>query len=530
LGTVDLTKVVHLVPKEAASYKPPKSLMLPADRLAGQQAGGTWSQLFDYDWLQNRVPALGGLFWYAFIFMLGLFTYPLARRALPGLADKGYAFSRTFGLVLLAYVSWLMGSLGVGYNRTTIGVVFGGIVLVGAWQGWVQRKELAREWKSNRRAFLILESVFLALFIIDLLIRLGNPDLWHPSKGGERPMDFSYFNAVLKSTTFPPYDPWFAGGYINYYYYGFVLVGTPVKLLGIVPSIAYNLILPTLFALVGVSAFSIGSNLVRRNGNSSAADPLSLITGFASTALMLLLGNLGTIQMIVRTFQRAGAPGGLVGEANFFQRFAWGMDGFARILTRNAQLPGPGEWYWQPSRVIPAPGDVEPITEFPLFTFLYSDLHAHMIVMILTLFVIAWGLSFVLALRSASRDARLSLPALVTRYGSLSLLPILLGALVLGAIYPTNTWDAYTFIPLASLAVGYALFNAVEFKENKFNIPPVILRFAVAAAGALILVVLTFLFYRPYFQWWGSGYNDVDPWRGGHTPLSSYFTHWGLFL
>ena len=75
-------------------------------------------------------------------------------------------------------------------------------------------------------------------------------------------MDFSYFNAILKSTSFPPYDPWFAGGYINYYYYGFVLVATPVKLLGIVPTIAYNFILPTLFAIVATSAFSLGWNLL----------------------------------------------------------------------------------------------------------------------------------------------------------------------------------------------------------------------------------------------------------------------------
>ncbi len=78
-------------------------------------------------------------------------------------------------------------------------------------------------------------------------------------------MDFSFFNAILKSTSFPPYDPWFAGGTINYYYYGFVLVGMPVKLLGIVPTIAYNFILPTLFAMVAMGAFCVGWNLV--NGN-----------------------------------------------------------------------------------------------------------------------------------------------------------------------------------------------------------------------------------------------------------------------
>jgi uncharacterized membrane protein len=121
----------------------------------------------------------------------------------------------------------------------------------------------------------------------------------------------------------------------------------------------------------------------------------------------------------------------------------------------------------------------------------------------------------------------------------------------LGAIYPTNTWDAYAYLPLSAIALGYALFNALggwkpqlrlrsqpsltessqPTKVGFVNVEAALVaRLAIALAGALTLVALAFLFYQPYFHWWGSGYNDIDTWRGGHTPLSSYFTHWGVFL
>ena len=70
-------------------------------------------------------------------------------------------------------------------------------------------------------------------------------------------MDFAFFNAVLRSVYFPPEHPWFAEHYINYYYYGYIIAAIPTKLLGLLPSIAYNLILPSWFAMTGIGIFSV---------------------------------------------------------------------------------------------------------------------------------------------------------------------------------------------------------------------------------------------------------------------------------
>ena len=67
--------------------------------------------------------------------------------------------------------------------------------------------------------------------------------------GGRRTPGGGFLTAVLKSASFPPYDPWFAGGYINYYYYGFVLVATLILGLmrprPVAPAAATGIILPT---------------------------------------------------------------------------------------------------------------------------------------------------------------------------------------------------------------------------------------------------------------------------------------------
>ena len=60
----------------------------------------------------------------------------------------------------------------------------------------------------------------------------------------------------------------------------------------------------------------------------------------------------------------------------------------------------PGDWFWIASRAINAnEGEVQPITEFPYFTFLYGDLHAHMISMPLQLLALGWVVAVVLGSR-----------------------------------------------------------------------------------------------------------------------------------
>jgi uncharacterized membrane protein len=52
------------------------------------------------------------IIWYLVISILGLLAFPLAYRLLPALADRGYAFSRTLGLLLWGFVFWLLSSMG----------------------------------------------------------------------------------------------------------------------------------------------------------------------------------------------------------------------------------------------------------------------------------------------------------------------------------------------------------------------------------------------------------------------------------
>ena len=517
-GQVDLAQVVRVTPKQASGRIPP-NLMLPLERLEQQQAGGTWSELFDRDSWINSSPWASAAVWYLALMVLGIAVYPLVRWLLPGLRDGGYPFARLVGLVLLAYFAWMGGSLGLSFSRGWLAAFAILLVVAGAIAAWVQRKELKAEWKNKRAQFLRIELLFLAFFLLMLFIRVANPDLWHPAKGGEKPMDFAYFNAVLKSTSFPPYDPWFAGGYINYYYYGFVLVGSLVKLLGIVPSVAYNLILPSLFAMLALGGYSIAWNLwsawSSREGKGSRISPE--VVGFAAAVAVLILGNLGNIAMIFEGWARLGAEGVYISEAGFFTQFAWMLRGMLMSLGGQALPYGLGEWYWNPTRIIPAPNESAPITEFPLFTFTYADLHAHMIALPVTVLGLAWALSAVLSRAWNGLKNKWQVGA-----------SLMLGAIVIGSLRPINTWDFPIYLVIGMLATGYAIWrHGPRVKGEDRKLHPA---WHWVLGAPVVLALISVLAYKPFTDWYRQGYTSIRLWDGALTPSASYMVHWAIFL
>jgi YYY domain-containing protein len=517
LGKVDLDKVVRLTPAQAGDY--PGDLTLPAARLQQQRNGGTWADLFNRESIINRWPVLTVLVWYLFITLLGWLVYPFTRLALGGLVDKGYPASRLVGLVLFALIAWWIGSFGWAVTRLTLIICL--VLLAGLNTGlfiW-QKDEILQELRNKRRDLLTIELISAGFFLFFLFVRLGNPDLWHPYKGGEKPMDFSYFNAVIKSTSFPPYDPWFAGGYINYYYYGFVLAGMPVKLLGIVPATAYNLILPSLYSLLALVSVNIGWNLITTKLQ-TGEEPVDesrkntgLLAGLTTAILLQVFGNLGTVRQIWQSLQKIVAPGGTIEGAAFFQHLIWGVQGFFRYAAGTRLPVYPGDWYWVPSRVIPG----EPITEFPMFTFLYADLHAHMLALPLTALAVLWAVS--VFKRKCHWERWPQAGAC-----------LLLGGAVIGALRPTNTWDFPTYLALGGMVVFYTAFKYSQAGKVLNFLPEFWQKLTLAAAGSVVLVGISLVLYSPFAYWFGQAYNQVEIWKDARTPFDSYFTHWGLFL
>ena len=406
-------------------------LLLSDEAAKIQQSGGTWRSITFLRWLPDWLTPV---VWYLSAQLFALVVLPIAFVVFRPWPDRGYLFAKPLGLLLVSTTAWLIVSAGI--LEFSFGAVLLALAVLAVVSfGFIRAtgNDLLNHLKVNQKRFLRLEVLMLVGFLALLLIRAANPDLWHPWKGGEKPMDFAYLNAVVKSSTIPPYDPWHAGGYLNYYYFGQFMIATLIRFTGIVPSVAYNLAVPLLFMLTIAGVYAFVHGLAEMTLRARQIPPWSKNSPVAAGLLAIV-----------------------------FVSIAGNIDGLLQLLAgvgRTLFLDEPFGFFdfWRSSRMMEPGSPGNEITEFPFFTFLFADLHAHLIA--IPIAIAALAATIAVFLRIGRKR-----PALETLSGL-----FILGVL-LGSLRTINAWDFPTQLLMAGgfLVIGQLLVTNKSIFERLF--------------------------------------------------------------
>lgn len=417
------------------------------------------------------------LVWLVLLAALLAAGLPIALALFGRFPDAGWGFARMLAWLIAAYIVWIGASLRLFQFRAIWSILALALVAAIGWTIWYRRgrsAERQRRWRI-RRAALHAEAAFWIVFALFLAFRLVLPDAWHPFWGGEKPMEFALINAIGRSAFFPPFDPWFADGYVNYYYVGFYLIAFLGKLTGIPLEFAFNLALPTTMGLIASGAFSLGAVLSRGLTRRSR---LAIPGGWFAVVLVCLIGNLTTARSLLM-----GVP------ANY--------DPFV-------------QWVWNGSRVID-----NAITEFPFFSGLYADLHSHLVALPITLVAIA--LAYAIATHSRRLlgtphdPTKFTRPDLGFKLAALSL--------VLGTLSATNAWD----VPV------YAVLGTVSVYMASSSIPAQGRRIVWFVGINVAVIAGAYLLFFPFHRHFVALFSQValvrDP-----TDLMQFLSHLGAFV
>ena len=435
------------------------------------------------------------IIWWLLVQVLSILALPFTTILFKNLPDRGYAFGKALAILFVSYILWLAASTHILPNTRWAIILIIALCAIGSLIVFLRRRhEIIDSVSENRGVIIATETIFLLSFVLYAVVRAYNPDILHT----EKPMDFAFLNAILRSDYFPPHDPWLSGHSLNNYYFGHLMVATLTKLSGISSAITFNLSLALMFALAAIGAFSIVYNLVRL---SQGAFKTALSFGLVAAVFLLILGNLEAVLELLYAH-------GLGGEG------FWGWIGINGLdnPTGGHWYPTEHWWWWRASRVISPANGTDTIAEFPFFSFLLGDLHAHLMSLPFALLSLAFSLNIFASMEPIGLTwLRKNLPLFV------------LTIISLGALSVIHTWDLpiYTFIFIAA-ALMQAYLRRDTARQHRWWLEWGIF--------SIITVVGIFLLYLPFHLTFQSPVLGILPWNGPTTRWLHYLIIWGLFL
>lgn len=326
------------------------------------------------------------------LFLLGLVFMPVTSRMFRGFDDNGWMFSKVLAVAVCGYVQWLLACLKISPFTGITCVILTVICCLGSLLYGIKCKNRFPDSLPWELAALVYREEILFFLVFLFWTYLAG---FHPAAHGtEKYMDFGFMQAMMRSTTLPAQDMWYAGKPFNYYYGGQYLAVFLTKLTGTNVEVTYNL----MRTMVAAFAFLLPFSLVRQ----MLKDKLK--TG---RKWSFCLGGI-----------LAGMAVSMSGNLHYI---IYGI--ILRLLKIKTD-------YWFPSstRYIgfdPAVTGDETIHEFPSYSFVLGDLHAHVINVFLVLTVLGILYSWIKTNSGKSWRQR-----------EIGLLGLLLGMFLF-----SNTWD-----------------------------------------------------------------------------------------
>jgi YYY domain-containing protein len=414
-----------------------------------------------------RADIINYFAWWLTLLVLGAVFFPVACVVFQRFQSKGYIFSKVIGIAGGGYITWMLSSLRIlPFRPWAVYLVL--VLCLGA-SLFLEKKTGACKKAFSKpgfmRSIVFEEALFMALLAFWSFVRGIKPEII----GLEKFMDFGFVNSALRGDFFPPIDMWYASESINYYYLGQYFTAYITRLSALDSAVTYNLMMATLFAVVFMESFSIGQALLelytQNAPHSKVAKRGRLTAGLLSGSLVCLSGSLHTFV------------------------YAW-------LGVANH---GPLGYYYFPdaTRYIgfnPPVATDETIHEFPLYSFVVSDLHAHVLNTIFVLLVVAAAIAVGVGTMKRFRNCGEEAPELAAQRKPLfkDFIPELgyfLAIFLIGLFPATNFWDYPIYIVVSGGIYLYANLKAHDFSFKSLW---------VSAAQVIVTAVLAYVVVFPF--------------------------------
>lgn len=446
--------------------------------------------------------------WWLTIAYIGIAFLPLSMLIFRNFHDKGYLFSKTIGIAITGYIMWLLSSVHLLKFSTVSCIisVFIGLVLNGA-VIWLTKVNGSKSGQDNRNILaemmdgklmskedfrsriinniLTEELLFLAIFLLFVYVRGFKPEAY----GTEKFMDYGFMTSMMRSDYMPPQDFWFSGTSLNYYYVGQFMATFLTKLSFVRTNEGYNLMLMMVGAFAVVLPFSLIYNVVlqflKDRGKKGRLIPA--ISGAIGGMAVCLASN-----MHYPTYQ-------------FFEPL---VRKFFAIEARK-------EKYWFPdaTRFIgyyPETHD-KTIHEFPAYSFVLGDLHAHVINIMFVITLLALLFAWMVRRKERMNEQ-------LTLREELLNPALLLITFLIGLSYTSNFWDFPIYFVVSGAVILFTNMIVYNFKGKAVR---------VTAIQGLLVLAGTIIFALPFIVHFDQ-ISSMPRLAVNHTPLNQLIILWGL--